>query len=93
MSTLLYCILTVVLLIGFVADWITDNKKHPIRSLVINIILAIVLIPIIYYEIAHDMVWGVILDFLIGISIGYSSAESVDNITNNTVGDENEHTP
>ena len=93
MSTLLYCIFTVVLLIGFVVDWLTDNKKHPVRSLIINIILAIVLIPIIYYEIVHDMVWGVILDFLIGISIGYSVAESVDIGSSNTKGDENEHTP
>ena len=90
---MLYCILLGVLLIGFVADWITDNKKHPIRSIAINAILAVVLIPIIYYQMANNMAWAVILDFLVGISIGYSVAESVDIGSSNTKGDENEHTP
>ena len=92
MSEMLYHILLLVLLIGFIADWITNRKNHPVRSLVINTILVVVLFPILYYEIANSMKWDIILDFMIGISIGYRAAEAVDNI-NNTEGDENEHTP
>lgn len=94
MSEMLYRILLVVLFIGFVAEWITNRKKHPFISLAVNTILVVVvvLLPILYYEIANSMTWDIILDFLIGISIGYRAAEAVDNI-NNTVGDENAHTP
>lgn len=92
MSATLYHILLVVLFIGFLSEWFTNRKKHPFISLAVNTILAVVLLPILYYEIANNMMWDIILDFLIGISIGYRAAEAVDYI-DDIIGDENDDTP
>ncbi|WP_405325587.1 hypothetical protein [Fibrobacter sp.] len=92
MSVTLYHILLAVFFIGFLAEWFNNRKKHPFISLAVNTILVIVLLPILYYEIANNMMWDIILDFLIGISIGYRAAEAVDHI-DDIIGDENDDTP
>ena len=92
MSATLYHILLAVFFIGFLAEWFNNRKKHPFISLAVNTILVIVLLPILYYEIANNMMWDIILDFLIGISIGYRAAEAVDHI-DDIIGDENDDTP
>ena len=79
MTATIYVVLVAVMLTCWAVERFT-HKKQPFASLVLNTVIALLLFPIICYEVDVHNTFGIIIDVIIGIGAGYNAAECVDKL-------------